>query len=110
MPLLGTYRAGQEIQDVSLSFRQRAATSVVAGATTVGWMIAADQILGERFAFSRGGIYVMQRVVASTPGAITIGAGAAVIATGTALNESTRRRIGSRHYTTPFTSGFGSVV
>jgi len=28
----------------------------------------------------------------------------------TAVNEYTRKSIGSRHYTTPFTSGFGTVV
>ena len=29
---------------------------------------------------------------------------------GVALNEKTRQRIGSRFFTTPFTSGFGTVV
>ena len=36
--------------------------------------------------------------------------GPSVILAGTATNEYTRKKIGSRFYSTPFTSGFGSVV
>jgi len=36
--------------------------------------------------------------------------GVAIVAGGTAVNEMTRRTIDSTYYTTPYTSGFGSVV
>ncbi len=40
----------------------------------------------------------------------TTGAAALGVIGGTAVNEITRRSINSTQYTTPFTSGFGSVV
>lgn len=46
----------------------------------------------------------------NTPVAAAAGVAAVGIATGTVVNEMTRRSINSSLYTTPYTSGFGSVV
>lgn len=45
-----------------------------------------------------------------TPVAAALAGGVAIVAGGTAVNEITRSTIDSTFYTTPFTSGFGSVV
>lgn len=47
--------------------------------------------------------------VRGIPAAATVSAGVTFVAAGTAVNEFTRRKIGGG-YTTPFSSGFGTVV
>lgn len=49
--------------------------------------------------------------IAMNPGvAAMVVVGPSVVIGGTVTNEYTRRKIGSRFYSTPFTSGFGTVV
>lgn len=107
IPIYGSYRSVQDIdriaEDDSIPFPEKVAL-------TTGYALAALPgliFMSETFGFTYGLVRAMQATFYGGP---IVAPAAAVVTAGVVLNESTRKRIGSRHFTTPFTSGFGSVV
>lgn len=107
IPVYGSYRSARDIHDIaeddSIPFIQKAALAAGYGVMATPGVI----IMSETFGFTHGLIKTTQFTAAVAPVAAPA---AAVVIAGAVLNESTRKRIGSRYFTTPFTSGFGSVV
>ncbi len=107
IPIYGSYRSVNDLhhvaQDDSIPFGEKAAIAAGYGLAATPGVI----LMSEAFGFSHGLVKAAQ--ITASVGPIAAPAAAVVIA-GVALNESTRKRIGSRHFTTPFSSGFGSVV
>lgn len=107
IPIYGSYRSAHDLHDIaeddSIPFIQKAAIAAGYGfAATPGVLI-----MSETFGFTHGLVRATQ--VTASVGPIAAPA-AAIVTAGVVLNESTRKRIGSRFFTTPFSSGFGSVV
>ncbi len=107
VPVYGSYRTAHHLADIaeddSIPFAQKAALAAGYGAVSTPGVIFMSEIFG----FTHGLVKATQ--ITATVGPVAAPAAAVVIA-GVAVNESTRKRIGSRYFTTPFTSGFGSVV
>ncbi len=107
IPVYGSYRSARDLHDLaeddSVPFAEKAAIAAAYGAMAMPGLI----FMSETFGYTHGLVRATQ--MTASVGPIAAPAAAVVIA-GVVLNESTRKRIGSRHFTTPFTSGFGSVV
>lgn len=107
IPVYGSYHSARDIhrvaEDDSIPFIEKAAIAAGYGAAATPGVI----IMGEVFGYTHGIIKAAQ--ITASVGPIAAPA-AAVVTAGVILNESTRKRIGSRYFTTPFSSGFGSVV
>ncbi len=107
IPIYGSYRSAADLRDLaeddSISFQEKALIAAGYGAMATPGVI----LMSETFGFTHGLVRATQ--ITASVGPIAAPA-AAVVTAGVVLNESTRKRIGSRHFTTPFTSGFGSVV
>ncbi len=107
IPIYGSYRSADHLLDIaeddSIPFAEKAALAATYGALSVPGAMLVSEIVG----FSHGAVAAMQTTASVLPIAAPA---AAVVIAGVGLNESTRKRIGSRHFTTPFSSGFGPVV
>ncbi len=107
IPVYGSYLTARDLHDIAeddlIPFVEKAAIAAGYGVLATPGVI----LMSETFGFTHGLVRATQ--ITASVGPIAAPAAAVVIA-GVALNESTRKRIGSRHFTTPFTSGFGSVV
>jgi hypothetical protein len=107
VPIYGSYRSAKDLhalaEDDSTPFAEKAAIAAGYGVMATPGVI----LMSETFGFTQGLVRATQ--ITASVGPIAAPA-AAVVSAGVVLNESTRKRIGSLYFTTPFTSGFGSVV
>lgn len=107
IPVYGSYRSAHELHEIaeddSIPFIEKAAIAVGYGFAATPGVLIMSEVIG----FSHGLVRATQITASAGPVAAPA---VAVVTAGVVLNESTRKRIGSRHFTTPFTSGFGSVV
>lgn len=96
-----------DLESGKISFQEACYISVVNSTIYAGTMIAAAQTnYLAAMQFQR----VAESVITAGKVSKIAAPAAALITAGTVINEQTRKRIGSKHYTTPFTSGFGPVV
>ncbi len=114
VPIYGTYLLGKDIAEAE-QVDKETAFKVGSGAFTTGLSMI---ITGEMFGFTHGFVYLAQTGVAAATNPITYVTGAAGVAA--IAHEKGKKRLQKERgygdmkarmaYTTPFSSGFGSVV